>query len=126
MRRVFANNVSCNERLEFAGRVEDLQHAIFGGGDVLNLPAESWAIEVAEADGVGPADLVAIAGANATASCADVFAVGRVFVERSIFSEVPGKDHVCAIADPQIIGKPGAAFSEFIELLDYTCRINHD
>ena len=79
------------ERLELAGRIEDCEHAILGGDDVLDLRAEGWAIEVAEPDGVRAADFIAIAGADAAAGGADVFAVGRVLIECAVLGEVPGK-----------------------------------
>src|SRR3954469_3554904 len=114
MGRVLADDVGRNERFEFAGRVKHFEHAVFGGDDMLNLPAEGWAIEVAEADGVRSADLVAVARTNAATRGADVLAVGRVFVERAILGKMPGKDDVRAIADAEIIGMSGAAATQFV------------
>ena len=123
---VFVDDRGRIERLEFAGRVEDFEHAILGGDDVLDLRAERRAIEVAQADGVRAADLVAIAGADAAAGGADVLAVGRALVERAVLGEVPGEDHVRPVADSQIVGVAGTAFGELIELLDHAGRIHDD
>ena len=61
------------------------------------------AVQVAEANGVRAADLVAVAGPDAAAGGADVLAVGGVLVERPIFGEVPGEDHVGAVAEQQVL-----------------------
>jgi len=45
-------------------------------------------------------------------SPSDVF-----FVERTIFGKVPWEDYVSAVANAEIIGKPRAAFCEFVQFL---------
>src|SRR4051794_15638209 len=92
---------------------------------MLNLPAKSGTIQVAQSHSMRPANLIAITGSNAASGSADVLAIRRAFVERPIFREMPGEDHVCPIADAQIISVPGPATSEFVEFLNYTRRINH-
>ena len=96
-------NLGRIERLELAGRIEHLEHAILGRDDVLDLRAKARAIQIAQPHGMRAADLVAIARADAATGRADVLAVGRALVERAIFGKVPGKDHVRPIADPQIV-----------------------
>ena len=78
--------------------------------------------------GVRPADLVAVTGPDAAAGRADVLAVGRALVERPVFGEVPGKDHVGPVADPQVlVGHVAlAAAGQLVELLDHAGRVEHD
>src|SRR4051812_48506476 len=98
MRSVFANDGGRIERFEFAGRVQNLEYAIFRSDDVLDLPAECGTVQVAEAHSVRAADLVPVTGADAAAGRADVLAVRRVLVERAVLSEVPGENYMRPVA----------------------------
>ena len=89
--------------------------------------AKVGAIQVAEPNRVRAADLVAVTGPDAAAGGADVLAVGGALVERFVLGEVPGKDHVGPVADPQIlVGHVAlAAGRELVELFDHAGRIEH-
>src|SRR5688572_7614031 len=106
------------ERLKLAGRIKRGKRAVLRFDNVRDPRPDRLAIEIAEPNGVRPADLVAVAGTNAAARGADVFAVGRVLVERSILGKVPGENHMGAIADPQILRIADTALGKLIELFD--------
>ena len=124
--RVFAEDVGRIERLEIRPAGYSTSSTRFLAATMCSTCARKRrAIQVAQPDRVRAADLVAIARADAAPRGADVFAVRRVFVECPIFGKVPGKDHVSAIADAQIVRVPGAALGQLVELLDHTGRIDH-
>ena len=93
---------------------------------MLHLGAEVGPVEVAESDGQGPADLVAVAGPDAPARGPDRTATRETGVEQAILDHVPGKDDVGPVADLQ----PGRHLQtpslEPVHFLDHLGRVEHD
>src|SRR5262245_21653948 len=70
-----------------------------------------------------PTDLVPVAGPDSASRSTDVFAVGRVLVERAILGEVPGEDHMGPVADAEIFDVADSSLSQLVELFDHPCRV---
>ncbi len=100
------------------------KRSVLGFADVLHLVAEIGAIQVTEAYCVRPADLVAVAGANAATGGADGFAALDRGVHRAVLGHVPGEDHVGAIADHQVAAHLHAALDELIDLFEHCRRVD--
>jgi len=94
-----------------------------GGHDLLDAAGKTLAIHVAQADCIGTADLIAIAGADAAHRGADGLAA-RGFVHQAVFLEVPGKNHVGTRADHEILGNLDAASDEALDFLQQAGRID--
>jgi hypothetical protein len=62
--------------------------------DRLDARAEIGPVHVAQPDGQRPADLVAVARADAAQRGADRLAAGALLVQQAVFLEVPGEDHM--------------------------------
>ncbi len=93
--------------------------------DVLDPLRKIVAIQVAQPHGERAADLVAVAGADAAHRGADVLAAGAALVERFVFGDVPGKDHVRPIADQQVLADLDAAGQQAVDLLQDAGRVEH-
>ena len=85
------------------------EQPILEGHDMLDLLAEVGTVEVAEPDGQGAADLVAVAGSDAPARGPDRTAAREARVEQPILDDMPRKDHVGPVADLQLTFHPQAA-----------------
>ena len=106
-------------------RAQPGQDLPFGPANPLDPPAEVLAIHVAEADGERTADLIAVAGPDASQRGADRLAAGTLAVDQPILFEVPGQDDVRPVAEHQVFGDLDAPGAEGVDFLEDAGRIEH-
>ncbi len=113
-------------RIEFRHVGQSGEHLPLDGDDPLDPRADRISIQIAQANGIRPADFVAIAGTDAALGRADGFAVGGPFVHRAVFDEVPGENDVGPVADEEIGVDLDVAREKAVDFLDQCRRIDDD
>ena len=100
------------------------EHFVLRAYDPLDPPTEVGPIHVAGAHGQRAADLVAVARTDAAQRGADRF-VAALPVQQAVLLEVPGEDHVCPIADDQVVGHLHAEFCERVDFFEQRGGVQH-